>query len=110
MDGDTRVIASALASAEHPPTDAALRAGDLPLRLIGQVSPTPRVDYRMHTFTLAPGVTRLTVRLHFHKERLCQLFLAVFDPHAYRGTRYETHPHAPDRAEVISKEEHIVRS
>ena len=66
---------------------AALHAGDPPLRLMGQVSPAPRVDYRMHTFTLATGGSRLTVRLHFHKERLCQLFLTVFDPQAYRGTR-----------------------
>ncbi len=65
----------------------ALHAGDPPLRLTGQVSPSPRVHYRMHTFDLAPGVSRLTVRLHFHKERLCQLFLAVFDPQEYRGTR-----------------------
>lgn len=64
-----------------------LHAGDPPLHLTGQVSPSPRVHYRMHTFELAPGATRLTVRLHFHKERLCQLFLAVFDPQEYRGTR-----------------------
>ncbi len=66
---------------------APLHAGDPPLRLTGRVSPSPRVQYRMHPFDLAPGVTRLTVRLHFHKERLCQLFLAVFDPQEYRGTR-----------------------
>jgi len=66
---------------------AVLHAGDPPLRLTGQVSPSPRVHYRMHTFDVASGVTRLTVRLHFHKERLCQLFLAVFDPQEYRGTR-----------------------
>ncbi len=66
---------------------ALLHAGDPPLRLMGRVSPSPRVHYRMHTFDLAPGATRLTVRLHFHKERLCQLFLAVFDPQEYRGTR-----------------------
>ncbi len=66
---------------------APLHAGDPPLRLTGRVSPSPRVHYRMHTFDLAPSVTRLTVRLHFHKERLCQLFLAVFDPQEYRGTR-----------------------
>ncbi len=66
---------------------AALRASDPPLHLAGRVSPSPRVQYRMHPFDLAPGATRLTVRLHFHKERLCQLFLAVFDPQEYRGTR-----------------------
>lgn len=66
---------------------AALAPGDPPLHLTGHVSPSPVVDYRMHTFTLAPGATRLTVRLHFHKEQLCQLFLAVFDPQEYRGTR-----------------------
>jgi len=82
-----RVAAHAASSATTDAPPATLHAGDPPLYLTGQVSPAPRVDYRMHTFTLAPGVTHLTVRLHFHKERLCQLFLAVFDPHAYRGTR-----------------------
>jgi len=73
--------------ANPSPDTATLAPGDPPLRLTGHVSPSPRVDYRMHTFMLAPGASRLTVRLHFHKERLCQLFLAVFDPQGYRGTR-----------------------
>jgi len=68
-------------------SSAVLHAGDPPLYLTGRVSPSPRVQYRMHPFDLAPGATRLTVRLHFHKERLCQLFLVVFDPQEYRGTR-----------------------
>jgi len=82
MEDDPR---TAVMGEESSP--AVLHVGDPPLHLTGQVSPSPRVQYRMHPFDLAPGATRLTVRLHFHKERLCQLFLAVFDPQEYRGTR-----------------------
>lgn len=64
-----------------------LRPGDAPLRFVGQVRPAPRVPYLVHEFDLAPGATHLTVTLRYHKERLCQLFLAVFDPQEYRGTR-----------------------
>ncbi len=84
MDADARDAATDEGGAI---TRAPLRAGDPPLQLTGRVSPSPRVHYRMHTFDLAPGAARLTVRLRFHKERLCQLFLAVFDPQEYRGTR-----------------------
>ncbi len=64
-----------------------VRAGDPPLRFTGQISPSPRVHYLLHEFDLAPGATGLTVTLRYHKERLCQVFLAVFDPQEYRGTR-----------------------
>ena len=53
----------------------------------GQVSPTPRVHYLVHDFDVPTGVSRLTVRLRYRKERLCQLFMALFDPERYRGTR-----------------------
>ncbi|BDP43738.1 hypothetical protein DAETH_37070 (plasmid) [Deinococcus aetherius] len=53
----------------------------------GQVSPLPRVHYVQHEFEVPVGVTRLGVTLRFHKEKRCQLFLSVFGPHGYRGTR-----------------------
>ncbi len=58
-----------------------------PVRFAGQVSPEPRVHYLAHEFDLAPGATGLTVTLRYHKRQLCQLFLALFDPQEYRGTR-----------------------
>jgi sugar phosphate isomerase/epimerase len=61
--------------------------GGVPVRLTGQVGPEPRVHYIVHEFELAPGATELTVTLRYHKRQLCQLFLALFDPHEYRGTR-----------------------
>lgn len=53
----------------------------------GHVSPTPRVHYVDHTFEVPRGTRRLRVTLRFHKERQCQLFLSVFGPGGYRGTR-----------------------
>lgn len=53
----------------------------------GTVSPEPRLHYLNHTFEVPEGTTRLKVTLAFRKDRLCQLFLSVFDPHGYRGTR-----------------------
>jgi len=64
-----------------------VRADEPPLRVTGQVSPSPRVHYLLHEFELAPGAAGLTVTLRYHKERLCQIFLAVCDPQEYRGTR-----------------------
>ena len=61
--------------------------GGAPVRLTGRVSPAPRIDYLLHEFDLAPGSTELTVTLRYHKRQLCQLFLALFDPQDYRGTR-----------------------
>jgi len=55
------------------------------LEMSGQVAPEPRVHYIRHAFTLPPGATRVQVRLRYRKERLCQLFLSVFDAHGFRG-------------------------
>jgi sugar phosphate isomerase/epimerase len=61
--------------------------GGEPVRFTGRVSPAPRIHYLLHEFDLAPGSTELTVTLRYHKRQLCQLFLALFDPQEYRGTR-----------------------
>jgi len=53
----------------------------------GQVSPTPRVHYLQHEFEVPEGLRTLSVTLEYRKERLCQLFLSVFGPNGYRGTR-----------------------
>ncbi len=60
---------------------------DMLLTQTGTVSPEPRVHYLQHTFEVPEGTKRLKVTLAFRKDRLCQLFLSVFDPHGYRGTR-----------------------
>lgn len=64
-----------------------VRPDGAPVRLTGRVSPAPRLHYLAHEFDLAPGTTELTVTLRYHKRQLCQLFLALFDPEEYRGTR-----------------------
>lgn len=76
--------AGAAGDAPAPPV---LRPGGAPLRFSGLVKPAPRVHYLVHEFELAPGAVELTVTMRYHKERLCQLFLALFDPEEYRGTR-----------------------
>ncbi len=63
------------------------RPGGESVRFSGRVSPAPRVHYLLHEFDLAPGSAELTVTLRYHKRQLCQLFLALFDPREYRGTR-----------------------
>lgn len=51
----------------------------------GTVRPTPRVHYIRHPFVVPEGASRVSVRLRYHKQRLCQLFLALFDPGSFRG-------------------------
>jgi len=45
------------------------------------------VHYLQHAFEVPEGTERLKVTLTYRKERLCQLFLSVFGPDGYRGTR-----------------------
>jgi hypothetical protein len=53
----------------------------------GTVSPQTREPYLNHTFTVPEGVTRLRVRLRYIKPGICQLYLSVFAPDGYRGSR-----------------------
>lgn len=58
------------------------------LDVTGQVAPEPRVHYLIHDFELPRAATSLTATLSYRKDRLCQLFLSLFDPvEGYRGTR-----------------------
>jgi hypothetical protein len=45
------------------------------------------VHYLQHAFEVPEGTKRLKVTLTYRKEQLCQLFLSVFGPDGYRGTR-----------------------
>jgi hypothetical protein len=51
----------------------------------GHVTPTPRIHYIRRTVEVPPGTTRVTARLRFRKQRVCQLFLSLFDPAGFRG-------------------------
>lgn len=64
-----------------------ITTNDVLLHARGQVSPLPRVHYLHHEFEVPAGVGGLKVTLRFHKQRRCQLFLSVFGPQGYRGTR-----------------------
>lgn len=66
---------------------APVQINEVLLELRGQVSPLPRVHYLHHEFEVPDRTARLKVTLRFHKERRCQLFLSVFGPDGYRGTR-----------------------
>ena len=93
--GGTARLPAKNGSATAPETDGTREAVAIPVarpdggpvRFTGRVSPEPRVHYLAHEFDLAPGATGLTVTLRYHKRQLCQLFLALFDPQEYRGTR-----------------------
>lgn len=51
----------------------------------GSIGPTPRVHLIEERFEVPEGATRVTARLRFRKQHLCQLFLALFDPQGFRG-------------------------
>ncbi len=53
----------------------------------GHIATAPRVHYVQHHFEVPAGTEHLRVTLEFHKKQLCQLFLSVFSPEGYRGTR-----------------------
>lgn len=53
----------------------------------GQVSPETTAPYLYHDFDVPDGVTRLKVTLRYRKEGICQLYLSVFGPNGYRGSR-----------------------
>ncbi|WP_147021189.1 CehA/McbA family metallohydrolase [Meiothermus granaticius] len=53
----------------------------------GLIPQEARPGYTYHTFEVPPGVAALRVRLRYHKAGICQLYLSVFGPAGYRGTR-----------------------
>jgi PHP domain len=53
----------------------------------GQVSPETTAPYLYHDFDVSEGMTRLKVTLRYRKEGICQLYLSVFGPNGYRGSR-----------------------
>ncbi len=53
----------------------------------GTVSPTTTEPYIYHEFTVPEGARRVRVRLAYDKPGICQLYLSVFAPDGYRGSR-----------------------
>ena len=53
----------------------------------GQVSPETTAAYLQHAFEVPKGIKYLRVSLKFNKPGICQLYLSVFGPNGYRGTR-----------------------
>ena len=52
-----------------------------------QLTPEPRVHYIYHKFEVPEGARRVGLIFSFHKERLAQLFLSLYGPEGFRGTR-----------------------
>ncbi len=55
------------------------------LEVTGHIAPQPRVHYLQHEFDVPQGATAVSVALRYHKQRVCQLFLSLFDPEGFRG-------------------------
>ncbi|MBF6594486.1 MAG: CehA/McbA family metallohydrolase [Thermaceae bacterium] len=53
----------------------------------GSIAQDAKPGYIYHTFEVRPGIAALRVRLSYRKEGVCQLYLSVFGPDGYRGTR-----------------------
>lgn len=51
------------------------------------LSPEPRIHYIYHSFEVPEGARKVGLIFSFHKERLAQLFLSLYSPRGYRGTR-----------------------
>lgn len=53
----------------------------------GSIAQDAKPGYTYYTFEVPPGIKSLRVRLMHRKEGVCQLYLSVFGPNGYRGTR-----------------------
>lgn len=53
----------------------------------GTVSPSTTQPYINHVFTVPEGTKRVMVTLEYTKPGICQLYLSVFAPDQYRGSR-----------------------
>lgn len=53
----------------------------------GTIARDAQPGYTYHNFQVAPDTASLRVRLRYHKDGICQLYMSVFGPNGYRGTR-----------------------
>jgi len=63
------------------------RPQSLLLQERGAIAQDAKPGYIYHTLEVPPGVAALRVSLAYRKEGVCQLYLSVFGPNGYRGTR-----------------------
>ncbi len=57
------------------------------LEVTGTVSPETSAAYLRHSFDVPEGIKQLRVSLRYDKPGICQLYLSVFGPNGYRGSR-----------------------
>lgn len=57
------------------------------LEITGTVSPETTAAYLRHSFNVPEGIKQLRVSLRYEKPGICQLYLSVFGPNGYRGSR-----------------------
>lgn len=57
------------------------------LKLSNTIEPYPRKHYVDHYFNIPDGVSKISAKLMYHRKHRVQLFLSLFDPSKYRGTR-----------------------
>jgi hypothetical protein len=57
------------------------------LEVTGTVSPETTAAYLRHNFDVPEGIKQLRVSLRYDKPGICQLYLSVFGPNGYRGSR-----------------------
>ncbi len=57
------------------------------LEVTGTVSPETTAAYLRHSFDVPEGIKQLRVCLRYDKPGICQLYLSVFGPNGYRGSR-----------------------
>jgi PHP domain len=60
---------------------------NLLLEVTGTVSPETSAAYLRHSFNVPEGIKQLRVSLRYEKPGICQLYLSVFGPNGYRGSR-----------------------
>jgi len=64
----------------------------------GHLSPSPRIHYVNHPFTMPPGMSRIEVLFVFYRQGQVALSISLHDPHAFRGAR--TRHYVKGRVEV----------
>ncbi len=57
------------------------------MNFTGTVSPSTLAPYINHEFLVPNGTKRVRITLEYNKPGICQLYLSVFAPNGYRGSR-----------------------
>lgn len=82
-------------AADHAPSD------ETPLLEVeGRIQASREGYYLVHDFDVPPGMENLRAVLSYHKDDLCQVFLSLFAPDGYRGTRMRPAEYGEVRLEL----------